>query len=406
MRRCALLAGLCLLAGGCGDGAVFESTTVTTLATTASPDAGVTSTAPLSTSTTPTTSAPAETTITTAPLVTYAVPADDLCVIDQLSDDALNVRSGPGTAFEVIGTLPCDGTGVRATGRAADDPEGRMWKEIDYAGGPGWVASWLVTEGACAIGAAVGYCIVEPECGLSRLPVRSGPGAGYRQLGTLPWSAFPVEGTGAQTTGGDGVAWQQIRFRGEVGWVPTASLMAPPCRAVMCVMEAHPAWAACADGWWTMGFSDHRLDQALESIGVGGPSPEIAAEAFVVEDARHFTGPEDANIVSPRPDVDRVYVAGYAETDPGFRGRWLLRATTSGFVLAAVAPYDSSGFGSGVWETCPAGCQIGPPLAGEWCDPACVEDYFFLPCEGVAPGAWSPGDCSGLPPEVLGCLEP
>jgi len=406
MRRFALLAGLCLLAVACGDDAVFETTTVTAQATTSSSDAGMTSTTPLSTSTAPTTSTPAETTTTTAALVTYTVPAEDVCVIDHLSDDALNVRTGPGGTFAVIGTLPFDATGVHTTGLAADDAEGRMWKEVDCPGGPGWVAGWLVTADACTVAAPAEYCIIEPECSLERLEVLSGPGAGYARLGTLPFTAA-VAGTGASTLGADSTLWRQIHFRGEVGWVPAAGLLdSSACFGRMCAAALTPPSATCIDGWWGNGLQYAPLLEGLEMIGVGGPWSEIDPDAFVIEEVRIFDGPEDANIVSPRPTVERIYFVGYAETDPGFRGRWLLRRTSFGISLAAVAPYDSSGFGSGVWETCVDTCQVGRPVAGEWCDPACVEDYIFRSCEGIAPGTWVSGDCAGPPPEVLGCLAP
>ena len=70
-----------------------------------------------------------------------------------------------------------------------------------------------------------------------------------------------------------------------------------------------------------------------------------------------------------------------------------------------MAPYGSTGFGVGIWETCPDGCQVGRPIAGEFCDPACREDYQSPSCVGIAPGTWSPGDCHGLPPEVLACFQ-
>jgi len=412
MRRVALLAALCLVAGACGDDAVFESTTVTAQATTTSPDAGTTSTTPLSTAAPTTTSTPVETSTTAAPLVTYAVPADDLCVIDHLSDDALNVRSGPGTAFEVIGTLPYDGTGVHATGRAADDPEGRMWREIDHTGGLGWVASWLVTLGACAVGAPGEYCLTGVSCepgGLGRLDVRSGPGDSYQALGSLPWQAIGLQSTGASSVDEGGTTWQQIRLRGEVVWVPSTNLLAAPCvpgGGAMCMAGLIASSPTCVEGARPLGYGMTELEEALALIGVGGPWSEIDPDAFVIEDARYFTGPEDANVVSPRPTVERWYIVGYAETDPGFRGRWLLRRTTVGEGLVAVAPHDSTGFGTGVWETCVDTCQTVRPIAGEWCDPACVEDYIFRSCEGLAPGTWTPGDCAGPPPEVLGCLEP
>jgi uncharacterized protein YraI len=395
---------LCLLAPACGDDAVFEPTTTTTQpgTTAATSTIAVDSTSTTAPTTTTTTSTIPETTTTT--WETYAVPAEDLCVIDHLSDDALNVRSGPGGTFGVIGTLPYDGTGVHATGQAADDAIGQTWKQIDHAGGLGWVAAWLLTTNACTLGAPAGYCVADPVCGLSRLDVRSGPGAMYEKMGSLPWTDWDIEGTGASTIGG-GIAWQQIRFRGEVGWVPAANLKALPC-AWMCAGVLTAPSAACTDGWTALTFSDLHLHEALELIGVGGVSSEIDLDAFVVEEARYFTGPEDANVVSPRPSVERWYVVGYAETDPSFRGRWLVRRSGTGVGLVAVAPHDSSGFGPGVWETCVDTCQTGRPLAGEWCNPACVEDYIFRSCEGIAPGAWSPGDCAGPPPEVLGCLEP
>jgi hypothetical protein len=38
------------------------------------------------------------------------------------------------------------------------------------------------------------------------------------------------------------------------------------------------------------------------------------------------------------------------------------------------------------------------------CDSTCAEDFQAHPCTGITPGTWSPGDCTGLPPEVLACF--
>jgi len=394
MRRLALLAVLCLLGAACGDDAVFEPTTTTTQPGTT---AATSTIAVDSTSTIP------ETTTTWE---TCAATADELCVIDHLSDDALNVRSGPGGTFEVIGTLPYDGTGVHATGLTVDDAAGQTWKQIDHAGGLGWVADWLLTTNACTLGASAGYSVADPVCGLSRLDERSGPGPTYETLGSLPRTDWYIEGTGASTVGGGGIAWQQIRFRGETGWVPAENLHALPCGPVMCVGEGAAPSAACFGGREEPRLESGELLTALLLMGVGGPGSEIDPDALVIKEARYFTGPEDADTLSPRPFIERRYIAGYAETDPDFRGRRLVRRTGFGATVAAVAPYDSTGFGSGVWETCVDTCQTGRPLAGEWCDNGCAEDCLFPSCEGIAPGAWSPGDCAGPPPEVLGCLEP
>lgn len=407
MRRFALLVVLSLLAVACSsDESTFDTVTTTGAATSSPTTLGPTSSTSVTTTAPTSTTLPESTTTTEAPPVTYGIPPADLCVIDHLSDDALNVRSGPGSAFGVIGTLPFDATGVQATGVAADDDSARMWRQIEYAGGLGWVAGWLVTTEACMLEAPAESCIVEPECGLERLTVFSGPGAGYARLGTLPYTE-PVAGTGASTTGSDGFPWRQIQLRGEVGWVPAAALADPSaCWGRMCVAAYTFPSADCVEGWSGESLQLAALYEGLELLGVGGPPAEIDTDAFVVEEVRIFNGPEDANIIAPRPTVERLYLVGYAETDPGFRGRWLFRRTTAGFSVAAVAPYDSTGFGEGVWETCVGTCQVGRPLAGEWCDPGCVEDYIFRSCEGIPPGTWSPGDCAGQPPEVLGCLEP
>lgn len=50
----------------------------------------------------------------------------------------VNVRSGPGTSFGVLGRLE-PGQKAAVTGRYGD------WWQIDYDGTPGWVAGWVVT---------------------------------------------------------------------------------------------------------------------------------------------------------------------------------------------------------------------------------------------------------------------
>lgn len=410
MRRIALLAALCLLAGACGGDDTFAPTTTVTTTPTSTTGAESTTTA-ATTSTTEagsTSTTEAETTTSTYPWETYAVPEADLCVIEHRFGESLNVRSGPGTGFEVIGTLPYDQTGMHATGVGADDDEGQPWKEIDFYGTPGWVAAWLLTNDTCLLEAPADYCVIDTAC-TDRLNVRSGPGGTYQKLGSLPFDAVGIQATGATSTDGEGRTWRQIRFRGDIGWVASWLLTAAPCSpwsGEPCTLPSGPASPGCVDGWITPEPGSAPWNDALEQIGVGGPWSEIDPAAFVVDEMRYCTGPEDVNIISPRPIVERWYIVGYAETDPAYRGRWLVRRTGIGFGLAAVAPYDSTGFGSGVWEACPDGCHVGPPLAGQMCEPACVEDYIFISCEGIAPGTWAPGDCAGPPPEVLGCFQP
>jgi len=410
MRRIALLAALCLLAGACGgdDTASSSSTTSTTAPsiTSAASTSTTTTTAPGTTSTS-TTAGETSTTGTTYAWATFDVPEAQFCVVEHLSGETLNVRSGPGTSHGVIGSLSFDQTGIPATGVGANDEGGRLWREIDYFGGLGWVASWYLTPNPCDLAAPADYCVAGASC-LERLNVRTGPGASYQKLGSLPYDMVGVQATGATSADSDGRDWIQVRFRGGVGWAASWLLAAAPCSpsdGSPCTLPSGVPAPGCVNGWTTPLPGSALWTDALEQIGVGGPWSEIDPSGFVVEQMRYCVGPEDANVIAPRRDVERWYVVGYAETDPSFRGRWLVRRVDVGFGLAAVAPYTSAGFGSGVWETCPDGCQVGRPLAGEWCEPACVEDFQARPCSGIAPGTWAPGDCSGLPAEVLDCFE-
>ena len=359
-----------------------------------------------STSTTP---GETSTTGTTYAWTTFEVPEADLCVVEHRSGETLNVRSGPGTAYDVVGSLSFDQTGVHATGVGANDGDGRVWKEIDYFGGHG-------------VG---GFVAADPE---SLRPGRAGrllrdrhlvPGAPQRPL--RPRRRLPEAGEPPLRHGGrpghrgllrptpTAVPGVQIRFRGEVGWAASWLLTAAPCSPSAgspCALPSGGPSAGCVNGWTTPLPGSAPWTDALEQIGVGGPWSEIDPNGFVVEQMRYCVGPEDADIIDPRPDVERWYIVGYAETDPSFRGRWLVRRTGVGFGLVAVAPYTSTGFGSGVWETCPDGCRIGRPLAGEL-----VRRGLRRGLPGGGP-AWAsppaPGPratARGLPPEVLGLLR-
>jgi uncharacterized protein YraI len=403
-----LLAGSLLAACSSGSGGTIEGTPPPESTSTPSAPAATTTVPPAGSTSSATTSSPASSTTsssTTAPPdATFSVPEADHCVIDTGSADHLNVRSGPGTGFGIVGTLGHDAAGVHAVGVGARDTRDRVWLEIDFGGATAWVASWYLTPGPCTVGADGEACVVDTSC-TDRLNVRVGPGVEYARLGSLPFDAVGVVRTGAVSPDGAGRDWWQVSFRGEMGWAASWFLAPAPCEASTgqpCLLPSGPASASCSSGWTTPPPGSAEWTNVLAAIGVG---VSTEADAFVVEEMRAFVGPEDADVVSPRPEVQRWYVAGYSETDPAYRGRWMVRSGGVGFGLAWTAPYDSAGFDSGIWETCPDGCIVGPPLAGEWCDPGCLEDPFVAPCAGVSPDAWSPGDCSGLPPEALGCLD-
>ncbi len=80
-------------------------------------------------------------TTTTTRVRTYSV--------EVVYDGRLNVRTGPGTEYPKIGFLAPDAVCVPGTGNNAVDSEGRLWVEIQYEAGIGWVAEWFVTEAPC-----------------------------------------------------------------------------------------------------------------------------------------------------------------------------------------------------------------------------------------------------------------
>ena len=150
MRRIVLvLAVLSLLAAACGDDGTFGTTTTATGTSggeSTTTTAGST-TSPASTTEATTTTA-ATTTTTTVPGAT-AVGHTAYCVRGTASNDALNVRSGPGTGFDVVAELAWNAAAVPAGGFTAPDQLGRPWLMVGYEGGMGWAAGWYLEPAPC-----------------------------------------------------------------------------------------------------------------------------------------------------------------------------------------------------------------------------------------------------------------
>lgn len=388
MRRLGILLVIGSMVAACGDSALetTSSSTPVTSSTTAAPvTTDQTSTTLDSTTSEATTTTPEATTTTEGlPFGGFLVAATQLCVIDHLSDDALNVRAGPATDYEVVGTLAYDAVAVPSTGYGASDDQERTWLEVDYGGATGWAAGWLLTS--CESGAADTYTVIDTTCPDS-LNIRVGPGGGFEAMGQLSCNDFNVQTTGASALDGDARAWRQIRHEGEVGW--SAGWFLTPT-----------AW--CVDGWITPAPDSSLLLTGLSHIGVSAAGP-VSPTDFVVDVVLYCVGPEDVNILAPRRDVERWYIAGYSATDSAFRSRWITRRIEIGQGLAWVAPYNSTGFGSGIWEDCYDPDRTGN-VSGNFCMLGAGWDPFATSCYAFAPGAWIPGDCDGLPPEVLAGL--
>jgi hypothetical protein len=137
----------------------------------------------------------------------------------------------------------------------------------------------------------------------------------------------------------------------------------------------------CVRGWSSPGRGSPLRAAVLDMMRVR------PGERFVVEEMRYFVGPEDAEVLGARGDVERWYVKAFTETEPRRRQRWLVRRAAVGIGVDAIAPFDSVGYGAGIWRR--------PDAANE-----SFADPFERPCQGTKPS----DKCMGLPREVLGCL--
>lgn len=142
----------------------------------------------------------------------------------------VNVRTGPGTEYDIIGQLT-SGDEVQVTGRS--DDEGN-WLRVDFNGREGWVAYFTVT----VLGDALNLEIVEsrdteiavPPVAATPIPqavtsdvfvtayrtvnVRTGPGINYVPIGDLD------AGSMADVTGRSvDDRWLQIEYGEQKGWV-------------------------------------------------------------------------------------------------------------------------------------------------------------------------------------------
>ena len=139
----------------------------------------------------------------------------------------MNVRSGPGTGYDVVGEAIA-GEEFPITGK---NSEGDWWR-IEFQGQPGWIHAPFVVaadaEEVPVVGPGVTEAADQDEGTSEAVPapldavvtvggdmnVRSGPGEEYDRIGgAIAGEAFPITG---KNEDGD---WWQIDFGGETGWI-------------------------------------------------------------------------------------------------------------------------------------------------------------------------------------------
>jgi len=181
-------------------------------------------------------------------------------------------------------------------------------------------------------------------------------------------------------------------------FTPSASVAPSPTQAAV----PHPppktrgaASPTCVEGWRT---PPRDTSLFTDPLGIVRRTAPVDGE-FTVVDMRYFTGPE-----SPPSDkgyileIDRWYIKLFVESDWSYQGRFIVEARRFGRGVAAVAPYDTSGFRSPdwtgfQWDSADTEARAYPGLPGRWAG---------IPYDFVRGGAGL--DIPGLPDEVRGCL--
>ncbi len=167
----------------------------------------------------PTSTATATLTATPTPLPTATptptptpLPTPMLEVMSASGDEPINLRAGPGRAYDIVGQI-----GPGQGGLLADVSEDGSWVKIATDEVSGWMPAVLVV--------LTGQTLVDIPSPTSRerdgmlqawenVNVRSGPGTAYRSLGRLTsGQVVPV-----LARSGDG-RWWKIPFKGREGWV-------------------------------------------------------------------------------------------------------------------------------------------------------------------------------------------
>ena len=137
------------------------------------------------------------------------------------------IRTGPGLGYSEIGTL-FQGDSAPYLGDTSYDSRGVAWYRISCGGGSGWVSSRYTTlNGAYDTAPAPAPAPVPApapayggtvfaEGGSTK--VRTGPGLGYAEIGTL-FQGDSATYLGDTSVDGRGVPWYRISWEGGSGWV-------------------------------------------------------------------------------------------------------------------------------------------------------------------------------------------
>lgn len=159
-------------------------------------------------------------------------PAPEISTFERKTTVNLNMRSGPGTSFGIILTIPRDSS-------VSAEAESNGWVKVTYSGKTGYVSAQYLTQPAAPVPApepapepvpepepVTDPVIEEPEAPVSddwrsttaNLNLRSGEGTSYPIIRVIP------SGTLLNVEGVSGT-WAKVTYNGSTGYVATAYLI-------------------------------------------------------------------------------------------------------------------------------------------------------------------------------------
>jgi uncharacterized protein YgiM (DUF1202 family) len=245
-------------------------------------------------------------TLTVRALPAGAFPVDeiDACVVGVDPGDQADVNAAPDSGSGLVGTLAEDATGVHTTGWAVDDSAGAEWRQILLGDATGWIASHLLTQGACTVAESVEYCVVVAACD-DPPNVRTGLGTAYDIFATLPVDATGVAGTGVTALDSHDRTWIQVDQGGRNGWVAGWLLTPAPCSAASC--SGHPL-VLYPDGIDTWRFGDSGDEVVMGLTSRLGP-PDASADDPIT--SRRWVTWEDLSVAVGIGDQETAGFTGY-----------------------------------------------------------------------------------------------
>lgn len=314
----------------------------------------------------------------------------------------LRLRSGPGTSYAILGTVPHN-TVLPVLGRNEDS----NWLFVEYNGSRGWIAGWhtniagVLSRVPVVDAEGSGVAVLAEQASAStglvakprvNLRMRSGPGTGFRQVGSVP-SGVTVPVLEESTDG----QWLRVQYSGTVGWI--AGWLADTESVVTTALSGEPlALASAPEPEGEMATVTRVIDGDTIEVMMNGRSYRVRYIGVNAPETDQVCGTEATQANRIMVSGQRVrLVKDVSETDQFGRllryvyvGDWMVNAqlVADGWAQAATYPPDvrhadhfnlltaqaraanRGCWGLGAWadSPAPAGEQPPAPEGGAPCD--------------------------------------